>query len=69
MRGACDEEWGGVCGVEEGWRCGMGVEGWGVAEAWGVAEVWGRSEEHTSELQSPVSISYAVFCLKKKTLI
>src|SRR3546814_6149472 len=27
-----------------------------------------RSEEHTSELQSLMSISYAVFCLKKKTL-
>src|SRR6186997_2828512 len=26
----------------------------------------GRSEEHTSELQSPVVSSYAVFCLKKK---
>src|ERR1051325_12245643 len=26
----------------------------------------GRSEEHTSELQSPYVISYAVFCLKKK---
>ena len=26
-----------------------------------------RSEEHTSELQSHVRISYAVFCLKKKT--
>src|SRR3546814_4406705 len=26
----------------------------------------GRSEEHTSELQSLVRISYAVFCLKKK---
>src|SRR5881275_3689061 len=25
-----------------------------------------RSEEHTSELQSPGTISYAVFCLKKK---
>src|SRR5881398_2649338 len=25
-----------------------------------------RSEEHTSELQSPLNISYAVFCLKKK---
>ena len=25
-----------------------------------------RSEEHTSELQSPCLISYAVFCLKKK---
>src|SRR3546814_4349106 len=28
-----------------------------------------RSEEHTSELQSLMRISYAVFCLKKKTLI
>src|SRR3546814_6698889 len=29
-------------------------------------EAW-RSEEHTSELQSLMRISYAVFCLKKKT--
>src|SRR3546814_6654370 len=28
-----------------------------------------RSEEHTSELQSLMRISYAVFCLKKKTLV
>src|SRR3546814_3043693 len=34
----------------------------------GVHEVVGpRSEEHTSELQSLMRISYAVFCLKKKT--
>src|SRR3546814_10545095 len=32
-----------------------------------VASVLGRSEEHTSELQSLMRISYAVFCLKKKT--
>src|SRR3546814_6921926 len=32
----------------------------------GVAD---RSEEHTSELQSLMRISYAVFCLKKKTHI
>src|SRR3546814_9198444 len=31
------------------------------------ASVAGRSEEHTSELQSLMRISYAVFCLKKKT--
>src|SRR3546814_20768730 len=32
--------------------------------------VWlGRSEEHTSELQSLMRISYAVFCLKKKKYI
>src|SRR3546814_1051780 len=29
----------------------------------------GRSEEHTSELQSLMRISYAVFCLKKKTTV
>src|SRR3546814_5473109 len=29
--------------------------------------VTNRSEEHTSELQSLMRISYAVFCLKKKT--
>src|SRR3546814_11728462 len=28
--------------------------------------MWIRSEEHTSELQSLMRISYAVFCLKKK---
>src|SRR3546814_10490926 len=31
--------------------------------------VFWRSEEHTSELQSLMRISYAVFCLKKKTTI
>src|SRR3546814_1326379 len=31
------------------------------------AELRHRSEEHTSELQSLMRISYAVFCLKKKT--
>src|SRR3546814_3235035 len=31
------------------------------------ANIWSvRSEEHTSELQSLMRISYAVFCLKKK---
>src|SRR3546814_1292235 len=28
-----------------------------------------RSEEHTSELQSLMRISYAVFCLKKQTIV
>src|SRR3546814_6019526 len=35
-------------------------------EAQLVQAVIGRSEEHTSELQSLMRISYAVFCLKKK---
>src|SRR3546814_5173017 len=33
-----------------------------------IASDQGRSEEHTSELQSLMRISYAVFCLKKKKL-
>src|SRR3546814_6223997 len=38
-----------------------------VDEAEGMnAEAFDRSEEHTSELQSLMRISYAVFCLKKK---
>src|SRR3546814_4884175 len=32
---------------------------------WGMPDAF-RSEEHTSELQSLMRISYAVFCLKKK---
>src|SRR3546814_10530426 len=42
----------------------------GVAEERIVGDerrVLDRSEEHTSELQSLMRISYAVFCLKKKT--
>src|SRR3546814_2069569 len=34
------------------------------AESW----ITSRSEEHTSELQSLMRISYVVFCLKKKTI-
>src|SRR3546814_5943995 len=33
-----------------------------------MAKYWTRSEEHTSELQSLMRISYAVFCLKKKKI-
>src|SRR3546814_7563867 len=40
-------------------------EGFQDAYAQFVAGGW-RSEEHTSELQSLMRISYAVFCLKKK---
>src|SRR3546814_6826516 len=39
-----------------------------VVDAQDQADAFGRrSEEHTSELQSLMRISYAVFCLKKKT--
>src|SRR3546814_8820056 len=39
-----------------------------VREAEGSDGVPSRSEEHTSELQSLMRLSYAVFCLKKKKL-
>src|SRR3546814_4804073 len=42
-------------------RCGPGHREWGLLAA--------RSEEHTSELQSLMRISYAVFCLKKQKKI
>src|SRR3546814_10597754 len=35
-------------------------------EDWGDTRITVRSEEHTSELQSLMRLSYAVFCLKKK---
>src|SRR3546814_10869996 len=38
------------------------IVGWIAADGAGAV----RSEEHTSELQSLMRISYAVFCLKKK---
>src|SRR3546814_6083950 len=40
--------------------------GLGRVEGVGQLPVGTRSEEHTSELQSLMRISYAVFCLKKK---
>src|SRR3546814_6178896 len=40
---------------------------WGTATAKPYSPESLRSEEHTSELQSLMRISYAVFCLKKKT--
>src|SRR3546814_4025726 len=42
------------------------LEKFGHAES--LAAVSVRSEEHTSELQSLMRISYAVFCLKKKNI-
>src|SRR3546814_2646471 len=40
-----------------------------VASKFAVRGMTKRSEEHTSELQSLMRISYAVFCLKKKKTI
>src|SRR3546814_9004558 len=40
-----------------------------LMKAWAARKRFQRSEEHTSELQSLMRISYAVFCLKKKIYI
>src|SRR3546814_8122140 len=48
-----------------------GVDGPQIVDFERLSQSWivTRSEEHTSELQSLMRISYAVFCLKKKTKI
>src|SRR3546814_9943546 len=45
-----------------------GLRSWPGQRQSGQYRAAGRSEEHTSELQSLMRISYAVFCLKKKKL-
>src|SRR3546814_9978316 len=50
----------------EGRRACTDLGSWQFAARAGEASVEHRSEEHTSELQSLMRISYAVFCLKKK---
>src|SRR3546814_7851502 len=47
----------------------MALEKPGTMAMTSVPSIANRSEEHTSELQSLMRISYAVFCLKKKTQI
>src|SRR3546814_6778601 len=73
-------KWSGVCagiadysGIDALWvRVGavlltlMGGFPWTLIAYWLVAWMGTRSEEHTSELQSLMRISYAVFCLKKQ---
>src|SRR3546814_1683561 len=46
---------------------GTGFQGIGQGRLQQQPGIPDRSEEHTSELQSLMRISYAVFCLKKKT--
>src|SRR3546814_2650226 len=72
------EEWPRGCDARRGSpiaRRGRGVDGAArriACAAWNALQMgdddrWAdRSEEHTSELQSLMRISYAVFCLKKK---
>src|SRR3546814_10029749 len=45
---------------------GAGARATGCDRGGAAGAAGGRSEEHTSELQSLMRISYAVFCLKKK---
>src|SRR3546814_5908886 len=52
-------------GIPAGWH----TERWATPFSGFRWAVPARSEEHTSELQSLMRISYAVFCLKKKTQI
>src|SRR3546814_2064481 len=47
-------------------QCVFNPHGDGVVPKAAVTRTYPRSEEHTSELQSLMRISYAVFCLKKK---
>src|SRR3546814_6834437 len=42
------------------------IAGGMIFELAGASGPWARSEEHTSELQSLMRISYSVFCLKKQ---
>src|SRR3546814_3197458 len=57
-----DTQWPGACRIGAGSRAGRGA----TEDRGAVHGSVRRSEEHTSELQSLMRISYAVFCLKKK---
>src|SRR3546814_8580904 len=52
--------------IRNWWR--QGMMGSAKAHYEGIKAFSERSEEHTSELQSLMRISYAVFCLKKKNI-
>src|SRR3546814_16757001 len=72
-RGAWEANWEAGRGVGSGGTAAASLTGGADGDASGVAAGGGigparssRSEEHTSELQSLMRNSYAVFCLKKK---
>src|SRR3546814_5776042 len=55
-------------GADQGNADAVGVQAIdGSGQGWRDRVHMNRSEEHTSELQSLMRISYAVFCLQKKT--
>src|SRR3546814_2145108 len=64
LRSGVDDRAAGLCRVGIGRAAGGVVQIMKLADAGEAA--FQRSEEHTSELQSLMRISYAVFCLKKK---
>src|SRR3546814_6029410 len=55
----------GAAGAGDADDGGLGTGGWGLGGGLPLLAEHGRSAEHTSELQSLMRISYAVFCLKK----
>src|SRR3546814_4185664 len=55
-----------IFGDRRMWRQTIDLQQLGRADNLACAKLHVRSEEHTSELQSLMRISYAVFCLKKK---
>src|SRR3546814_1399020 len=67
MRGADGGPWGRLCALPAFW-VGLLYDDAALDAAWELVKDFTRerSEEHTSELQSLMRISYAVFCLKKK---
>src|SRR3546814_5283208 len=64
--GAIDEERGVIKGEERLRNSPAAIVGVKQLEILAAGTLLPRSEEHTSELQSLMRISYAVFCLKKK---
>src|SRR3546814_1627535 len=58
----------GKCSVVYDYEQTIPIQHFTPRNSWGF-EAEKRSEEHTSELQSLMRISYAVFCLKKKKTI
>src|SRR3546814_9571919 len=55
-----------ICALTEPTLVRIRLVGTGMATNFGFEPTGDRSEEHTSELQSLMRISYAVFCLQKK---
>src|SRR3546814_7045511 len=64
---ALDRDWPALRGDDGRWRWALRLSFPLVPFSLCRRAVGRRSEEHTSELQSLMRISYAVFCLKKKT--